>query len=286
MKYINEGFPNERIINYRRDNIQIVAGNVYITDIGYFPVTKLHKVERKQGIAENIICFCTKGRGYVQVGNAIREVNKNEYFVIPKNISHKYFSGIEDGWGLYFVHIGGKKADDFCRGCNKIGVHLSQAQLNVIYSIVYNAILQLENNVEEKQVIFVNKSVNYLIDVLVNCEFDVRLYKKKEDLVFKFQNYLETNIDKKISIYDLIDELNVSQGTLYEAVKNKYDVTPMQYVFNMKLNIAADLLITTDYKVSKIAVKVGFDDQYHFSKKFKTATGLSPTEYRKLNIKL
>ncbi len=286
MKYINEGFPNEKIINYRRNKIDIIMDDVYVTDIGYFPVTKLHKVERKEGIKENIICFCTKGKGYVQIGDAIREVNKNEYFIIPQNTPHKYFSGVKDGWGLYFIHVSGQKADCFCKSKNKIGIQLKQSQLNIIYNVIYNLILQLEQNINNDNIQFVNTSVNYLIELLKNCEHNQNSYGKKEELVFKFQNYLETNTDKKISIFDLIDELNVSQGTLYEAVKNKYDVTPMQYVFNMKLNIAADLLITTDYKVSKIAVKVGFDDQYHFSKKFKSVTGVSPTQYRKLNIKL
>lgn len=286
MKYINEGFPNEKIINYRRDKIEIIKENVYVTDIGYFPVTKLHKVERKKGLSENILCFCTKGKGYVQVESAIREVNKNEFFIIPKETKHKYFSGIKDGWGLYFIHFSGNKADQFCNTTNKVGIHLPQSQLSIIYNLIYNSILQLEHDNCKENVKFVNKSINYLIDLLINYELNKDSYGKKEELVFKFQTYLETNIESKVSIYSLLEELKVSQGTLYDAVKRKYDITPMQYVFNMKVNIAADLLITTDYKVAKIARKVGFDDQYHFSKKFKTATGLSPSEYRKLNKKI
>lgn len=286
MKFLNEGFQNETVINYRRDQISIIDDVVSVTDIGYFPVTQMHKVEREEGIEENIICFCTKGKGYVQLGSAIREVNKNEYFIIPKHSKHKYFSGIEDGWGLYFVHLSGLKADLFCQNKNKIGNSLNQAQLNIIYNVLSNAILQLEIKPSFENVEFVNKSINYIVDVLINYEKNEIAYSKKDDLIFKFQNYLETNVENKIGIYDLIYSLNVSQGTLYSAVKTKFDVTPMQYVFNMKVNIAADMLTTTDYKISKIAQKVGFNDQYHFSKKFKSATGLSPSEYRRLKIKL
>lgn len=281
MKYVIEGFPNEKIINYRRDNIKIEVADVYVTDIGYFPVTKLHKVDRKNGCTENIMCFCTKGKGYIQIKDAIREVNKNEYFIIPKNVSHKYFSGMSDGWGLYFVHLSGEKADTFCRVHRKVDNHLQQTQLNLIYNIIYNSILLLEIDTNSNNVQFVNLSIEYMLNALENFESNINSYTKQDELTSRFLNYLELNVSSKIGIHELTENLKVSQATLYSAIKEKYDMTPMQYVFDFKVNIAADLLITTNYKIAKIASKVGFDDQYHFSKKFKKLTGESPSEYRK-----
>lgn len=283
MKYINEGFPEERIINYRRSKIQIQKDNTYVTDIGFFPITELHKVDRAAGIEENIICFCTKGKGYVQIEGAVREVNANEYFIIPKQKSHRYFSGIIDGWGLYFIHLSGNKADRFCQAHKRFGNELSQAQLNIVYNVLYNCIKTLEKSPSSDNVKFVNKSVDYLLDSLLNFELNKNMHNAHDELVYSFVNYLETNISYKVSLNDLLQELNVSQGTLYTVVKKKYNVTPMQYVFNLKVNLAADLLKTTNHKVSKISRMVGFDDQYHFSKKFKNITGISPTEYRNLN---
>ncbi len=286
MKFRNEGFPNEKIINYRREQIQIEYDETYVTDIGYYPQTKMHKVIREKGIDENIICICSKGKGYVKTDEMFREINSGEYFIIPKNCKHKYFSGIEDGWGLYFIHIGGVNADNFCQANIMRGRRLKERELNLIYTLINNSVALLENDPKMINVKFVNQTIEYLLQSINVFELNKQTYNKQEELLFRFLNYLEVNITKKISIYNLLDHLNVSQGTLYKVVKEKYGVTPMQYVCKMKLNVAADMLITTNYKVSKIANLVGFEDQYHFSKKFKQITSLSPSNFRLENKKI
>jgi len=46
------------------------------------------------------------------------------------------------------------------------------------------------------------------------------------------------------------------------------------------MNKAANLLLTTDFKIKDIAYHVGFYDPYHFSKIFKKNHGQSPKKYR------
>lgn len=283
MKYTVEGFPNEKIINFRVSNIQIIKASTYITDIGYFPDTTLHKVVRKTGIGENIICFCTKGKGYVQIGNELREVSQNQYFVIPKHSSHKYFSGVVDGWGLYFIHLSGSEADHFCSIQKGVQKGLTRSQLNMVYSIIENLIKLLEESTSRENIMYVNQAVEFLITSLQVYEENKIRYSRQEEIIYQFLNYIETNLSKKISLKLLLKELNVSQGVLYKLTHERYNVSPMQYVYEMKCDIAAELLVTTNLKVAVIAHQVGFEDQYHFSKKFKTLTNLSPSEYRKAN---
>ena len=45
------------------------------------------------------------------------------------------------------------------------------------------------------------------------------------------------------------------------------------------------LLVTSNLTVGEIALSLGFADQFHFSKTFKNAVGLSPTDYRLINVK-
>lgn len=280
MDYKKEGFPNEIIINYRRDGIPIQYSDIYVTDIGYFPVVNFHWVNRPRGIEEHIICFCTKGKGYVEACGLKKQINRFDYFIIPQNIAHSYYSSVEDPWGLYFIHFSGSKIETFISRKNRIGITLNQSSANVIYNILYNCIYNLKYDHSTKTLLFVNSSTNYIMEVLINQENTNIAYSKSDRIIFDFQNYIESNITNKIGIVDLVNNLNVSQAVLYQVVKSKFGCTPMQYVFNMKVDVAANLLQTTNKKVCVIANEVGFNDQYHFSKKFKQITKMSPLKYR------
>lgn len=56
--------------------------------------------------------------------------------------------------------------------------------------------------------------------------------------------------------------------------------SPMQYLTNLRIEAAKELLLTGNLNVSEISVLVGYKDPLHFSKVFKKATGTSPKMFR------
>lgn len=57
-------------------------------------------------------------------------------------------------------------------------------------------------------------------------------------------------------------------------------MSPKQYLQQLRMEKAAELLTNTTYKVSLISSSVGYDDQLAFSKNFKHFYGISPLKYR------
>ena len=57
--------------------------------------------------------------------------------------------------------------------------------------------------------------------------------------------------------------------------------TPAHYRENLRIETAKDLLRSTVLTTRQIAESLGFFDQYHMSRRFKSATGMSPTAYRR-----
>ena len=55
----------------------------------------------------------------------------------------------------------------------------------------------------------------------------------------------------------------------------------MQYILSKRLYNAKILLQNTDYNVTEIAEIIGYDNPLYFSRIFKKAKGISPSEYRK-----
>jgi len=65
-----------------------------------------------------------------------------------------------------------------------------------------------------------------------------------------------------------------------QIFKKYYRNSPHEYVMRLKLNKAANLLLTSMLSIKEIAYSVGFGDQYHFSRNFKKFHLLSPSDYR------
>jgi transcriptional regulator GlxA family with amidase domain len=98
----------------------------------------------------------------------------------------------------------------------------------------------------------------------------------KSSIMFINQNY-----NKNISIPDLakLENLSVSRyNSLFNALTG---LSPVQYITNMRLSSACDLLTSTDLPVKQIAIMVGYADSHFFSRIFHSKIGVSPAAYRK-----
>jgi AraC-like DNA-binding protein len=65
--------------------------------------------------------------------------------------------------------------------------------------------------------------------------------------------------------------------------KSFYGSSPLIYINNLKITRAKELFESGMYSVSEVAAHSGYSDISYFSREFKSATGLSPTEYAKRN---
>ena len=76
-------------------------------------------------------------------------------------------------------------------------------------------------------------------------------------------------------------DMATSKSTLYRKLKSLTDLSPVEFIRNIRLKHAAQMLLNNIGNISDIAFAVGFNDPKHFSKCFKTEFGLTPREYQK-----
>jgi AraC-like DNA-binding protein len=101
------------------------------------------------------------------------------------------------------------------------------------------------------------------------------IFSKAFEIIIK--NYREQNF----TVESLAKELNISEVHLRRIFINSTGVSPKKTINNIRFEQAKTLLETTNLPISEIALNIGFCDQFHFSKSFKEAVGISPIEYRK-----
>lgn len=102
-----------------------------------------------------------------------------------------------------------------------------------------------------------------------------------DDLATKIDEYVRANVEKKITVDLLCREFNISKNKLYALSKSHLKTTIGNYVQNIRLDTAKNLLATTDLPIYQICAAVGMDEYNYFTKIFKKEVGVTPTQYRK-----
>lgn len=92
-------------------------------------------------------------------------------------------------------------------------------------------------------------------------------------------NYHNTNLTNEI----LAKECNISEVYLRNLFNKHLETTPKQYISDIRLQKAKQLLAENTIKVAAIAEKCGFAGTNHFWRFFKCKTGTTPTEYARQN---
>jgi transcriptional regulator GlxA family with amidase domain len=72
----------------------------------------------------------------------------------------------------------------------------------------------------------------------------------------------------------------VSRSSLDDRFRSHLGRSPIRYLAEWRMHVAAEILATTDTSVATIARRVGYDSEEAFSRAFKRARGLSPSHWR------
>jgi AraC family transcriptional regulator len=123
----------------------------------------------------------------------------------------------------------------------------------------------------QKDMLFVEESLKDL-QFVTRKEIYRRLSLAKE--------YLYSNFDQKVNIYELSKYSCMSATHLIRSFRQAYHTTPHQFLINIRLKHAEFLLKNTSYPINKIVNTVGLDSPSTFIKLFKIRHKTTPLKYR------
>lgn len=107
---------------------------------------------------------------------------------------------------------------------------------------------------------------------------------REENLLANAMRYLENHIsDPLLSNKILAQQIGFSEVYFRKVFSAQFGVSPKQYILDVRMQKAKQLLTDGVLTVTSIAEECGFSSVYHFSRAFKQKTGISPTEYLRQN---
>ena len=102
-------------------------------------------------------------------------------------------------------------------------------------------------------------------------------------IVEKIKKYINENFASEITVQDIADYVGLSARFANKLFKQIEERTIFDYLIDIRIAKAKQLLRQTDSKLYAVANSVGYNNISHFCMLFKKHTGLSPTEYKNKN---
>ncbi|TGV31320.1 AraC family transcriptional regulator [Mesorhizobium sp. M00.F.Ca.ET.186.01.1.1] len=92
--------------------------------------------------------------------------------------------------------------------------------------------------------------------------------------------YIHEHYYQSLTIASLAEQHNVNRNRLSYVFRRYAGMGPAEYLLKYRINMAQEMLVTSELPVQQIAQTVGIADPFYFSRVFKKQLGISPTEYR------
>jgi AraC family transcriptional regulator of arabinose operon len=192
-------------------------------------------------------------------------------------------SSEEDPWTIYWLHFGGSLLPNF-NVLPIIQKHFrpnnvrSSNEMVTLFSKIYKT-LELGYSIDN--LLFANMCLSHFMTLFIyNQKHFVASPAEKIDCIDSAILFMQEHINENLSLNELSQRYNYSPSRFSSLFKQRTGYAPIDYFIQMKMQKASQHLGITDKSVKDIALSMGFDDPYYFSKRFTKVMGMSPTKYR------
>lgn len=204
------------------------------------------------------------------------------------------------GWNIFFhpdlirkSELGKviKTYSFFEYGMNE-ALHISDKEKQILGNLVERIEIEFNQNIDKHSQELI---ISNLETLLKYCHryYDRQFYTRtnlNKDYIVRFEQYLETYFASDElannglpTITDCGEALNMSGRYLSDLLKAETGRSAKDHIHGYIIEKAKTLLLNTNSSVSTVAYDLGFEYPQHFSKLFKSKTGINPSEYRNLN---
>lgn len=117
------------------------------------------------------------------------------------------------------------------------------------------------------------------LTLLSSLNFTHFMSEQKSERFRKIYEFISKNFDRNIQLEEISDIACMSPTAFCRYFKQKTGMSFVSYLNNFRLGYAKNLLNNSEYKISMIAEKCGFQDISYFNRMFKQKNNMTPTEY-------
>jgi AraC family transcriptional regulator, arabinose operon regulatory protein len=254
-----------------------------VFQVGYFKKARGHAVERGS-LDEAILIYCVAGKGEYSQRSTTWTVLPGDLLYCAPNTHHIYKSDEKDPWTIHWMHVSGprmalyRKLIGFSQTVPivKLGMHIDIIEL---FRSLYDLYTPIN---DETHLTAIYACAHHILAAMALAQRPSSASPQWEREIQTVIGFMEQSVDKKMRLDDFSDYLGLSRFHFSRRFRSITGMPPMKYFMHLKIKKACFLLQSTSLKVKAISHDLGFENEYYFSRCFKTCVGCSPQHYCKV----
>jgi AraC-like DNA-binding protein len=288
----------QAFIKYLPVNVQAVAWQMYCTNAGFVsvpektpyppfadahPISYSRSVTTRRVLNEFQILYITSGSGSFR-SETIPSVpiRTGDVFFLFPNVWHAYSPDFDTGWDEHWIGFNGRYPqtllkEGFLSPDNPV-VHVGAQQRLVA---LMSDIMDIARAERPGFQLRLGAAVMQILAEVLTAAYQSEQETGVDLLIKKAKYFMEEHIYGVLPVGEMLSELGVSASTLARAFHNYTGLSQHQYFLQMKISKAKVLLEEKDKSIKEVALLLGFEDQYYFSRFFRNRTGMSPSDWVK-----
>ena len=277
--YINVAYSADK-----NPNIEDLTVPLRINNCGYYRVYKspIIKTEHPEGRNDYQLLYIAHGKGHFFFNGKETIVTKGNMILFRPGEPQVYYYYSVDKTEVYWIHFTGSEVErylDHYELPNDKNVFFTG--ISPDYQWLYNQTiqeLQLKRANYEELLRILLRHILLMINRFVKEDHTQGIDAFNE--IERATHYFNENYNKDISIEQYAVEHLMSKNWFINCFKKIMKVTPMQYILQLRISTAKNLLESSTKNISEIADAIGYDNPLYFSRLFTKYVGVSPKEYR------
>jgi AraC-like DNA-binding protein len=238
---------------------------------------------RAQGIGEALLVYCVKGGGWCELAGQLHTVRAGDLLVLPPGVPHTCGAHVSNPWTIHWAQAAGGNLREYL---NELGVSAKAPLVwmgeDLQVARLFNEVLKtLEQGSSFLNLLHASHTLAHLLALMIRHRHErIRDTSDSVQKVAEGIIYMSEHLNEPMRVSALAALANLSPAHFTVLFKEQTGCSPRDYLHLLRIHSACQLLRSSALHVKEIASRLGYQDQFHFSRQFKAFQGVSPTEYR------
>lgn len=232
-----------------------------------------------------VIHYVLSGRGIFRINGTTYKLSKGQGFVISPDVLTLYQADSNDPWSYCWFSFNGLKVKKYLD-------YLGLGNHNPVFNYDKDDLLEkyILQMIDAKSITsgrtFYLQSLMYAFFYKLTESLDMPAFTNKDEnigviYVKKAVDFIEKNYSEKITVEELASYIGISRKHLFRVFKESLKISPQAFLINYRIDRACEFLANSALSIRDVAHSVGYEDPLLFSRVFKKAKNVPPSEYRK-----